>query len=58
MTNVQDKRSNISLYNKGMSEDKPNGGKGTQYFDCEGFGHIKVEYPTFLKKQIKGLPIT
>lgn len=27
-------------------------------YGCEGFGHIKVECPTFLKKQKKGLSIT
>lgn len=48
--NVQDKRSDTSPHIKGKSEDKPNGDKGNQFFECEGIGHIKSEYPTFLKK--------
>lgn len=54
MKNVQDKRSNISPRIKSRSEDKPNDDKGTQCFECEFFGHIKEECPTFLKRQKKG----
>lgn len=55
--NVQDKRSDVSLQIKDNSEDKPNYGKGIQCSECEIFGHIKAEYPTFLKKNKKGLYI-
>lgn len=27
-------------------------------FKCEGFGHIKTEFPTFIKKHKKGITIT
>ena len=40
---------------KAKSDDK---GKGIQCHGCEGFGHIKAECPTYLKKQKKGLAVT
>lgn len=40
---------------KTKSDDK---GKGIQCHGCEGFGHIKAECPTYLKKQKKGLAVT
>lgn len=61
-TNVVDKVldnfKNISPQHIRKYKDKPNKGKGIQYFECEGFGHMKAECPTFLKKQKKGMSIT
>lgn len=31
---------------------------GIQCHECKGFGHIRVECPTYLKKQLKGLSIS
>lgn len=45
----------IGPQNKGKEEDK---GMGLRRFECEGFRHIKVECPTFLKKQKKGMNVT
>lgn len=39
-------------------ENKPNRDKGAYNSECEGFGHINVEFPTFLKKYKRGLSIT
>ena len=33
---------------------KPEDGKGVKCFECEGFGHMRPECPTFLKKEKKG----
>lgn len=46
MTNVPDKRSNINLQHNDMSEKEPNSGKGTQCFECEGYGHLRTKYLT------------
>lgn len=43
------------LSKKTKSDDK---GKGIQCHGCEGFGHIKAECPSYLKKQKKGLAVT
>ncbi|XP_057432974.1 uncharacterized protein LOC130725802 [Lotus japonicus] len=57
--NVLDKRSDIiknsgnALKNK--EEDKS---KGVQCHECEGYGHIRSECATFLKKQGKGMVAT
>lgn len=40
---------------KTRTEEKHNKGKGIQYHECEDFGHIRSECPTYLKKQNKGL---
>ncbi|MCI39208.1 gag-protease polyprotein, partial [Trifolium medium] len=32
--------------------------KGLQCHECEGYGHIKAECPTFLKRQKKSLAVT
>ena len=39
---------------RSKTEEKANKGKGIQCYECEGFGHIKAECPTFLKKEKKG----
>lgn len=46
-TNILDKVSNIS---KNRDDHKPNQGQGVKLFECEGFGHIKIEHLTFLRK--------
>jgi hypothetical protein len=49
-TNVKDIPFDISKNTrKPKSDDKPNQSKGIQCHECEGFGHIKLECPTFLK---------
>jgi hypothetical protein len=52
-TNVTEKVLDNSSHGRSTNEHKPNIGKGAQCFECEHFGHIKLEYPTFLKKQKK-----
>ncbi|XP_057425914.1 uncharacterized protein LOC130719307 [Lotus japonicus] len=60
--NVADKRPDIiknsgnALKNK--EEDKSNKAKGVQCHECEGYGHIRFECATFLKKQEKGMVAT
>src|SRR4051812_35927638 len=39
-------------------EEKYNHSKGIQCHGCEGYGHIRAEYPTYLKKQKKGLSVS
>src|SRR4051812_31849231 len=39
-------------------EEKYNHSKGIQCHGCEGYGHIKAECPTYLKKQKKGLSVS
>lgn len=55
---VPDNFKNIGPERKRKDENKPNKGKGNQCHECEGFGHVKVECPTFLKKQKNGMSIT
>lgn len=54
MTNVIDKMSDISPQSKSKDEDKL---IGVKFFECEGFGHIKIECPAFLRKQKKGFSV-
>ena len=58
--NVQNKSFDISKNQdegrRSRTEEDSNQGKRVQCFECEGFGHIKTECPTFLKKQ-KGLSV-
>ncbi|XP_058771038.1 uncharacterized protein LOC131644531 [Vicia villosa] len=39
-------------------EEKYNHSKGIQCHGCEGYGHIRAECPTYLKKQKKGLSVS
>src|SRR3954468_9997438 len=39
-------------------EEKYNHNKGIQCHGCEGYGHIRAECPTYLKKQKKGLSVS
>src|SRR4051812_48024671 len=60
--NVKNISSDISRsYDSGRrdkSEEKYNHSKGIQCHGCEGYGHIKAECPTYLKKQKKGLSVS
>lgn len=55
---VPDNFKNIGPQRKSKDKDKPIKGKGIKCHEFEGFGHIKDECPTFLKKQKKGMSIT
>src|SRR3954467_15056421 len=61
-SNVKNISSDISRsYNSGRrdkSEEKYNHSKGIQCHECEGYGHIKAECPTYLKKQKRGLSVS
>src|ERR1051325_8240965 len=41
-----------------MSEEKGSQSREIQCHGCEGYGHIRAECPTFLKKQKKGMAVT
>ncbi|MCI63375.1 gag-protease polyprotein, partial [Trifolium medium] len=43
---------------KTKTDEKPNQGKGVQCHECEGYGHIRTECATYLKKQKKGSTVT
>jgi hypothetical protein len=43
---------------KTKTDDKPNQSKGVQCHECEGYGHIRSECATYLKKQKTGLSVT
>src|ERR1044072_3569550 len=49
---------NASFQRRGKDDERPNKFKGIQCHECEGYGHIKSECPTFLKKQKKGMVVT
>src|ERR1044072_5551314 len=49
---------NTSFQRKFKDDEKPSRAKGIQCHECEGYGHIKSECPTYLKKQMKGLMVT
>jgi hypothetical protein len=54
-TNVPDKTSNNKA--QGMSKEETNSEEETevQCYECEGFGHTRIQCPNFLRKQKKGL---
>src|SRR3954464_7201440 len=60
--NVKNISSDISRsYDSGRRtkpEEKYNHSKGIQCHGCEGYGHIRAECPTYLKKQKKGLSVS
>lgn len=41
-----------------MNEEDLNSGKGTHYFEYGGYGHIRPEFPNYIRRQKKGLTIT
>ncbi|MCI04313.1 gag-protease polyprotein [Trifolium medium] len=43
---------------KTRNDEKENQGKGVQCHECEGFGHIRLECATYLKKQKKSLNVS
>ncbi|MCI63402.1 gag-protease polyprotein, partial [Trifolium medium] len=47
----QDISRNTSTQRKPKTYEKPNKGKGVQCHECEGYGHIRTECATYLKKQ-------
>jgi hypothetical protein len=57
-TNVPDKTSNIRSQGKPKEDNNSELDKEVRCFECEGFGLIKSECLTFLKKQKKGMTIT
>lgn len=58
MTNVPNKRYNIIPHDKDMNEEEPNNRKRTRCFECGGYGHIRPEFPNFLRKQKMELTTT
>src|ERR1044072_2927537 len=48
----------LGFQRKGKDEERPSRSRGIQCHECEGYGHIKSECPTFLKKQKKGMAVT
>src|ERR1044072_4604039 len=61
-SNVKDISSDISRSydssRRSNSEEKESQSREIQCHSCEGYGHIRVECPTFLKKQKKGMAVT
>src|ERR1044072_8731736 len=53
-----DNARSLGFQRKGKDEERPSRSRGIQCHECEGFGHIKAECPTFLKKQKKGMAVT
>src|ERR1043165_1469136 len=61
-SNVKDIPSNIGRPHDSSrrfkSEDKESQSREIQCHGCEGYGHIRAECPTVLKKQRKGMTVT
>src|ERR1043165_9220007 len=60
-SNVKDISSDIGRSHdssrRSKSEDKESQSREVQCHGCEGYGHIRAECPTFLKKQRKGMNV-
>jgi hypothetical protein len=60
--NVKNISSDISKSNnagrKARKNEKPKEGKEVQYYECDGYGHIRSECGTYLKKQKMSLAAT
>ncbi|KAK2457508.1 putative mitochondrial protein [Trifolium repens] len=60
--NGQNIRFNINTqadkFKRGKSDEKQAPSKGVQCHECEGYGHIRTECATFLKKQKKSMTVT
>ena len=60
--NVKNITSDISKSNNAgrrtRSDEKPKEGKGVQCHECDGYGHIRTECGTYLKKQKRSLAAT
>src|ERR1044072_7815122 len=61
-SNVKDTASDINRSydssRRSKSEEKGSQSREIQCHGCEGYGHIRAECPTFLKKQKKGMAVT
>ncbi|KAK2356863.1 gag-protease polyprotein [Trifolium repens] len=55
---VRDVPNKMSNIRRGKEEDKSYLERNIRCFECEGFGHIKAECPTFLTKQKRELSIS
>src|ERR1044072_3058372 len=53
-----DNSRNAGFQRKYKDDEKPSKAKGIQCHECEGYGHIKTECTTLLKKKKKGLMVT
>ncbi|CAJ2661891.1 unnamed protein product [Trifolium pratense] len=51
-------RNTYRNFRKPVTEEKSAPNKGVQCHECEGYGHIRTECATFLKKQKKGLTVS
>ncbi|MCH87884.1 gag-protease polyprotein, partial [Trifolium medium] len=49
---------NVSSQKKPKTDEKTNQGKCVQCHECEGYGHIRTECSTYLKKQKKSLTVS
>ncbi|WJX88834.1 hypothetical protein P8452_70878 [Trifolium repens] len=56
--NVQHIQPNISKQGNTSVKSKADEDKGVQCYECEGYGHVRTECATYLKKQKKGLTVT
>ncbi|MCI22700.1 gag-protease polyprotein, partial [Trifolium medium] len=56
--NANDISRNINFQRKSKIDEKPNQGKGVQCHECEGYGHIRTECATYLKKRKKSLTVS
>ncbi|PNX86516.1 gag-protease polyprotein, partial [Trifolium pratense] len=51
-------RNTYRNFRKPTTDEKTSLNKGVQCHECEGYGHIRTECATFLKKQKKGLTVS
>ncbi|KAK2449300.1 gag-protease polyprotein [Trifolium repens] len=56
--NVEHIQPNISTQGNTSAKPLTEKEKGVRCFECEGYGHIKTECATYLKKQKKGLAVS
>ncbi|GAU42103.1 hypothetical protein TSUD_134870 [Trifolium subterraneum] len=53
--NASDIMRNIDAHKRSKGDEKPTVNKGIQCHECEGYGHIRIECGTYLRKQKKSL---
>ena len=58
--NGQNIKFNISKHQDNLkkTDEKNNQSKGVQCYECEGYGHVRSECATYLKRQKKGLSVS
>jgi hypothetical protein len=56
--NVEHIQPNISTQGNTSAKSMTEKEKGVRCYECEGYGHIKTECATYLKKQKKGLAVS